>query len=99
MEYVDLNNGVRMPLLGYGTFQIDPAKTEECVRRAISAGYRLLIRRRGTLKGKIVAYEDAAGKSSIQCGKCHTFLLVDYDKMTAEPTLQEREVYKMVVNV
>ena len=35
-------------------------------------------------KGKIVAYEDAAGKSSIQCGKCHTFLLVDYDKMTAE---------------
>ena len=50
-------------------------------------------------KGKIVAYEDAAAKSSIQCGKCHTFLLVDYDKMTAEPTLREREVYKMVVNV
>lgn len=49
-------------------------------------------------KGKIVAYEDAAGKSSIQCGKCHTFLLVDYDKMTAEPTSQEKEVHKMVVN-
>lgn len=50
-------------------------------------------------KGKIVAYEGAAGKSSIQCGKCHVFLLVDYDKMIAEPTSQEKEVYKMVVNV
>lgn len=50
-------------------------------------------------KGKIVAYEDAAGKSSIQCGKCHAFLLVDYDKMTAEPTSREKEVYKMVVNI
>ena len=49
-------------------------------------------------KGKIVAYEDAAGKSSIECGKCHAFLLVDYDKMTAEPTSREKEVYKMVVN-
>lgn len=50
-------------------------------------------------KGKIVAYEDAAGKSSVECGKCHAFLLVDYDKMTAEPTLREKEVYKMIVNV
>ncbi len=50
-------------------------------------------------KGKVVAYKGVAGKSSIECGKCHTFLLVDYDKMLAEPTLREREVYKMVVNV
>ena len=50
-------------------------------------------------KGKIVAYESAAGKSSIECGICHTFLLVDYDKMTAEPNLREKDVYKMVVNV
>lgn len=50
MEYVDLNNGVRMPLLGYGTFQIDPAKTEECVRRAISAGYRLIDTAQGYFK-------------------------------------------------
>ncbi|MCM1236485.1 MAG: hypothetical protein NC489_40920 [Ruminococcus flavefaciens] len=50
-------------------------------------------------KGKTVAYEDAAGKSSIQCGKCHAFLLVDYDAMTANPTMREKEVYKMIVNV
>lgn len=50
-------------------------------------------------KGKIVAYEGAAGKSSIECGKCHAFLLVDYDKMIAELNLREKEVYKMVLNV
>lgn len=49
-------------------------------------------------KGKILAYEGVAGKSSIQCSKCHVFLLVDYDKMTAKQTLRKKEVYKMVVN-
>ena len=42
MEFLVLNNGVKMPMLGYGTFQIDPAKTEECVSQAIVAGYRLI---------------------------------------------------------
>lgn len=42
MEHITLNNGIRMPMLGYGTFQIDPAKTEECVSQAIAAGYRLI---------------------------------------------------------
>lgn len=50
-------------------------------------------------KGKIVAYEGAAGKASIECGKCHVFLLVNYDEMTATPNSQEKEVYKMIVNV
>lgn len=50
-------------------------------------------------KGKIVAYEGAAGKSSIECGRCHSFLLVDYDKMTAEVTSQKKDVYKMVHEV
>ena len=45
-------------------------------------------------KGKIVAYEDAAGKSSIQCGRCHAFLLVNYDKMIAEPTSREKKFTK-----
>lgn len=50
-------------------------------------------------KGKIVAYEGASGKSSIECGKCHAFLLIDYDKMTAELTQGEKGVYKMIANV
>lgn len=41
MEYVTLNNGVKMPILGYGVYQIpDPAECERCVLDAISVGYR-----------------------------------------------------------
>lgn len=40
---VTLNNGVRMPLLGFGVFQIaDPAECERVVTDALSVGYRLL---------------------------------------------------------
>lgn len=43
MEHVILNNGVRMPIAGFGVFQIpDPADCERCVIDAISAGYRLI---------------------------------------------------------
>ncbi|HIZ60313.1 MAG TPA: aldo/keto reductase [Candidatus Dorea faecipullorum] len=43
MEYVTLNNGVKMPQLGFGVFQIkDPAECEQAVKDAISAGYRLI---------------------------------------------------------
>ena len=41
MEYVSLNNGVKMPKLGYGVYQTPPEETEECVYNAlIAAGYR-----------------------------------------------------------
>ena len=40
MEYVTLNNGVQMPKLGYGVYQVDPAECERCVSDAISVGYR-----------------------------------------------------------
>ncbi|ODP27147.1 2,5-didehydrogluconate reductase (2-dehydro-L-gulonate-forming) [Paenibacillus nuruki] len=41
MEYVTLNNGVKMPILGYGVYQIpDQAECEQCVLDAISVGYR-----------------------------------------------------------
>ncbi|MCW3848144.1 aldo/keto reductase [Sphingomonas sp. LB-2] len=40
---VTLNNGVEMPMLGFGVFQVpDPAECERSVRDAIDAGYRLL---------------------------------------------------------
>ena len=42
MEYVTLNNGVKMPVLGYGVYQIEPAECERCVLDAISTGYRLI---------------------------------------------------------
>ncbi|GLC80605.1 aldo/keto reductase [Lacrimispora brassicae] len=40
MEYVTLNNGVKMPKLGFGVFQISKEECEKCVLDAIKAGYR-----------------------------------------------------------
>lgn len=40
MEFVTLNNGVQMPQLGYGVYQVDPAECERCVSDALAAGYR-----------------------------------------------------------
>lgn len=43
MQTISLNNGVRMPLAGYGVFQIpDPQDCERCVADAIRVGYRLV---------------------------------------------------------
>ena len=42
MEYKTLYNGVEMPMLGYGVYQIDPAETQRCVADAINIGYRLI---------------------------------------------------------
>ena len=43
MQHVVLNNGVNMPILGFGVFQVpDPAECERSVRDAIATGYRLL---------------------------------------------------------
>lgn len=40
MEYVKLNNGIEMPILGYGVYQVTPEECERCVSDAISVGYR-----------------------------------------------------------
>ncbi len=43
MDCVTLNNGIRMPIAGFGVFQIpDPAECERSVVNAIEAGYRLI---------------------------------------------------------
>ena len=43
MQKVVLNNGVEMPILGYGVFQItDLNQCEQCVYDAIKLGYRLI---------------------------------------------------------
>lgn len=42
MEFVTLNNGVKMPLLGYGVYQISKEECEACVIDAIKVGYRLI---------------------------------------------------------
>ena len=42
MKTVKLNNGIEMPILGYGVFQVSPEECERCVLDAVSAGYRLI---------------------------------------------------------
>lgn len=40
MEYVKLNNGVEMPILGFGVYQIPKEETKKCVMDAIKVGFR-----------------------------------------------------------
>ncbi|AGK54528.1 aldo/keto reductase [Bacillus sp. 1NLA3E] len=40
MESIALNNGVKMPILGFGVYQISPRECERCVLDAIQVGYR-----------------------------------------------------------
>ena len=63
MEFVTLNNGLKMPLEGFGVFQVpDPAQCEQAVLDAISSGYRLI--------DTAAAYmnEEAVGAAIKKCG-------------------------------
>ncbi|MDR1940633.1 MAG: aldo/keto reductase [Clostridiales bacterium] len=63
MEYVTLNNGVKMPILGYGVFQIpDHAECERCVLDAIEVGYRHID------TAQSYRNEAAVGDAVIKCG-------------------------------
>ena len=42
MQYVTLSNGVKMPQLGYGVYQVSKAECERCVSDALAVGYRLI---------------------------------------------------------
>lgn len=42
MNYVTLSNGVKMPQLGYGVYQVTKDECERCVRDALQVGYRLI---------------------------------------------------------
>ena len=63
IEMVKLNNGVEMPLEGFGVFQVsDPAQCEQAVLDAVSSGYRLI--------DTAAAYmnETAVGAAIAKCG-------------------------------
>ena len=42
MENIKLSNGVKMPQLGYGVYQVTPEECERCVSDALSVGYRMI---------------------------------------------------------
>ena len=62
MEYVTLNNGVRMPMLGYGVYQVSNAECERCVLDAISVGYRAID------TAQSYGNEEAVGSAVQRCG-------------------------------
>ena len=41
MEYKTLNNGVEIPMLGFGVYQMAPEETEACVADALEVGFRI----------------------------------------------------------
>lgn len=42
MKTITLNNGVVMPQIGYGVYQVSPAECERCVSDALKVGYRMI---------------------------------------------------------
>lgn len=62
MQYVVLNNGVKMPQLGYGVYQVSNEECERCVRDAISVGYRAID------TAQSYGNEEAVGKAIRKCG-------------------------------
>ena len=42
MDYITLSNGVKMPQLGYGVFQVTQEECERCVLDALKVGYRAI---------------------------------------------------------
>ena len=62
MEYVTLNNGVKMPLLGYGVYQVTKEECEACVLAAIKVGYRLIDTAQSYFN------EEAVGNAIEKCG-------------------------------
>ncbi len=62
MEYVTLNNNVKMPILGYGVYQTAPAETERCVLEAIETGYRSID------TAQAYGNEEGVGNAIVKCG-------------------------------
>lgn len=87
MDKVKLNNGVEMPMLGYGVFQIPNAETQRCVADALSVGYRLID------TAQLYMNEEGVGAGIRQSGVVrHDIFIVDkiwfsrysYDKAKAQ---------------
>ena len=84
MQQVTLNNGVVMPILGYGVFQIpDPQECERCVVEAIGSGYRLIDTAASYLN------EEAVGRGIKNAGVPRTDLFVT-TKLWVQDTGYER---------
>lgn len=62
MEYVKLNNGIEMPLISFGVYQIPKEDTKKCVLDAIKSGYR------GIDTAQSYFNESEVGDAIVECG-------------------------------
>ena len=62
MEYVKLNNGVEMPILGFGVYQIPKEETKKCVLDAIKVGFRSIDTAQSYFN------ESEVGDAIVECG-------------------------------
>ena len=62
MDYITLNNGVKMPKLGYGVYQTPPEETERCVLDAVKIGYRSID------TAQAYGNEEGVGTAIAKCG-------------------------------
>lgn len=62
MEYVKLNNGVEMPILGFGVYQIPKEETKKCVLDAIKVGFRAIDTAQSYFN------ENEVGDAIVECG-------------------------------
>lgn len=62
MTTIQLNNGITMPLLGYGVYQVSPDEAERCVLDAIKVGYRLIDTAQAYFN------EEGVGQAISKCG-------------------------------
>lgn len=70
MEYVELNNGVRMPKLGYGVYQVSKDECRRCVLDAIESGYRLIDTAQAYFN------ESEVGEAIAECGVAREELFI-----------------------
>ena len=62
MKYVKLNNGIEMPTLGFGVYQIPKEETKRCVLDAIKVGYRMIDTAQSYFN------EEEVGEAIYECG-------------------------------
>ena len=89
MEYVTLNNGIKMPKLGYGVYQVSNEECERCVLDAINAGYRSID------TAQAYGNEEAVGNAISKCGVPRDELFIT-TKVWVQDAKSEETAYEAV---
>ena len=89
MEYVTLNNGIKMPMAGIGVFMMSPAEAQSAVENALKSGVRLIDTANGYMN------ESGTGRGVMAYRFCLDQLLCSRQPM-AESSRDGKEVYEEV---